>query len=187
MSNASTSAFVVETVCTVLREFVAGSTFEAIVVQTVNRGEDADTTGAIAGMLAGARFGADAIPIRYLDALEPAVRAQIEAQVPRLLAQGTATADPKVPPSGDSGPARPRSAKAVRKPTRPAPKCLNLDRGSDRGAGPPAQAISSPQSATDAVGIALAGAWWRRRCSRFRKRRMAMAFTTVGKLTSTRH
>jgi len=33
-------------------------------------GGDTDTTGAMAGAIAGARFGADAIPARWIEALE---------------------------------------------------------------------------------------------------------------------
>ena len=39
-------------------------------VETVNCGEDAYTTGAIAGMLGGALYGLDAIPERWLKKLE---------------------------------------------------------------------------------------------------------------------
>ena len=38
------------------------STFEAAVLAAANLGDDADTTAAIAGQLAGALYGVDAIP-----------------------------------------------------------------------------------------------------------------------------
>src|SRR4051812_46151751 len=41
------------------------SSFETAVLAAVNLGDDADTTGAIAGQLAGARYGASAIPARW--------------------------------------------------------------------------------------------------------------------------
>jgi ADP-ribosyl-[dinitrogen reductase] hydrolase len=44
-------------------------TFEEAVVWAVNLGGDADTNGAVAGALAGARFGAEAIPERWLEPL----------------------------------------------------------------------------------------------------------------------
>jgi ADP-ribosyl-[dinitrogen reductase] hydrolase len=44
-------------------------TFEESVVAAVNLGQDADTTGAVAGALAGARWGASGIPDRWLDVL----------------------------------------------------------------------------------------------------------------------
>ena len=53
---------------------------------TVNLGGDADTTGAIAGMLAGALYGPEQLPQRWLDALDPEVVAEIRAMVPELLA-----------------------------------------------------------------------------------------------------
>jgi ADP-ribosyl-[dinitrogen reductase] hydrolase len=42
---------------------------ESAIVFAVNLGGDADTNGAVAGALAGARFGADAIPRRWLEPL----------------------------------------------------------------------------------------------------------------------
>lgn len=43
--------------------------FEEAVVAAVNLGQDADTTGAVAGAIAGARWGASAIPERWLGVL----------------------------------------------------------------------------------------------------------------------
>ena len=42
---------------------------EAAIVNAVNEGGDTDTIGAVAGAVAGARFGAMALPERWLDAL----------------------------------------------------------------------------------------------------------------------
>lgn len=80
------TAYVVDTVCTVLHAFETSASFEATVVETVNRGDDADTTGALAGMLAGARHGSKAIPGEWLRRLAAPVRSEIEAQVPALIA-----------------------------------------------------------------------------------------------------
>lgn len=80
------SAFVVETLQTVLHYTLSSDRFEEVLIGTVNQGGDADTTGALAGMLAGARGGMAALPPRWLDALDPAVTAEIRAQVPQLLA-----------------------------------------------------------------------------------------------------
>lgn len=66
--------YVVETLQAVFQALFDTDDFENCVVDVVNRGGDADTTGAIAGMLAGARYGLDAIPGRWLKALDPAVR-----------------------------------------------------------------------------------------------------------------
>ena len=48
---------------------MTAETFEQAVVSAANLGGDADTNGAITGALAGARFGADAIPERWLEPL----------------------------------------------------------------------------------------------------------------------
>lgn len=80
------TGYVVDTVQTVLHAFFSTDSFESCLIETVNCGGDADTTGAIAGMLAGAHYGADAIPTRWLKRLDPAVRREIERQAPALLA-----------------------------------------------------------------------------------------------------
>lgn len=80
------SAYVVDTMQTVLHHYLDSAGFEDCLIRTVNQGGDADTTGAIAGMLAGATWGLDAIPGRWREALDPAVEAAIRDQVPRLLA-----------------------------------------------------------------------------------------------------
>jgi len=54
----------------------AADDFRTAVLRAANLGEDADTTAAIAGQLAGARFGASGIPPRWLDRL--AMRERIE-------------------------------------------------------------------------------------------------------------
>lgn len=48
---------------------MAHDSLEETVVAAVNLGDDADTTGAVAGALAGARWGLSAIPDRWLDRL----------------------------------------------------------------------------------------------------------------------
>lgn len=79
------SGYIVDTVQTVLYHFFYTDNFEDCVVETVNCGEDADTTGALAGMLAGALYGATAIPKRWLSKLNPAVVEQIQMQTAALL------------------------------------------------------------------------------------------------------
>ncbi|HYA66316.1 MAG TPA: ADP-ribosylglycohydrolase family protein, partial [Burkholderiaceae bacterium] len=80
------SGYVVDTVQTVLHYFFAHEDFEDCLVATVNQGEDADTTGAVAGMLAGARCGAHKLPYRWLRSLDRSIEAQIRAQTTALLA-----------------------------------------------------------------------------------------------------
>lgn len=84
------SAYVVDTVQTVLHFFLAHEDFQAALVATVNRGEDADTTGALVGMLAGARCGARALPRHWLARLPRSLVQQITDQAGALLALGLA-------------------------------------------------------------------------------------------------
>jgi ADP-ribosyl-[dinitrogen reductase] hydrolase len=79
------TAYVVDTMQTVLHCYFKTDSFKTCVVETVNQGGDADTTGAIAGALAGAAYGVDAIPAAWLKKLDPAVRDEITDQVPALL------------------------------------------------------------------------------------------------------
>jgi ADP-ribosyl-[dinitrogen reductase] hydrolase len=68
--------YIVETLRAVFQSLFATDSFETALVDVVNRGGDADTTGAILGMIAGAFYGPEAIPRRWLSALEqPAVEA----------------------------------------------------------------------------------------------------------------
>lgn len=80
------TAYVVDTVQTVLHHYTQHDDFEAAVVATVNQGDDADTTGALVGMLAGARCGAHALPHRWLSRLQPATVRAITEQTSALLA-----------------------------------------------------------------------------------------------------
>jgi ADP-ribosyl-[dinitrogen reductase] hydrolase len=63
------TGYVVDTIQTVLHHFFRSRSFEECVVTTVNQGGDADTTGAIVGALAGAYYGPDEIPKRWLKKL----------------------------------------------------------------------------------------------------------------------
>lgn len=64
------TAYVVDTLQTVFHFFFNCGSFEDCLIQTVNQGGDADTTGAIAGMLAGAYYGMEGIPLRWLKKLD---------------------------------------------------------------------------------------------------------------------
>jgi ADP-ribosyl-[dinitrogen reductase] hydrolase len=79
------SAWIVHTLKVVFQSFFNNDSFETILVDAVNRGGDADTTGAIVGMLAGAYYGVDAIPKSWLKALNPEVRKACEKQALALL------------------------------------------------------------------------------------------------------
>lgn len=75
--------FVLDTLEAAFWSLARHDEFEAAVVASVALGDDADTTGAVAGALAGACYGASAIPARWLELLEP--RAALERVADRLL------------------------------------------------------------------------------------------------------
>lgn len=78
--------YIVDTMQAVFQASLTTTCFEDCLVDIVNRGGDADTTGAIAGMLAGARYGLNDIPRRWLKALDPAVHERCAAQAEALIA-----------------------------------------------------------------------------------------------------
>lgn len=79
------SGYVVETLQAVFQSFFATESFEDCLIDVVNRGGDADTTGAIAGMLAGARYGMGGIPLHWLDRLDESIRRRCEQQANSLI------------------------------------------------------------------------------------------------------
>jgi ADP-ribosyl-[dinitrogen reductase] hydrolase len=64
------TGYVVDTFQTVCHFFFRGRNFEECLVGAVNQGGDADTTGAIIGGLAGAYYGLESIPGRWLKKLD---------------------------------------------------------------------------------------------------------------------
>ncbi len=78
------TGYVVQSLEAALWAFYHGSNFEEGCLLAVNLGDDADTTGAVYGQLAGAYFGESSIPERWLDKL--AMRSTIEAFADRLFA-----------------------------------------------------------------------------------------------------
>ena len=82
------SGYVAETLQAVFQALFATDGFEACLVDVVNRGGDADTTGAIAGMLAGACYGPAAIPARWRKAVDAEIRQRVELQALALMKQG---------------------------------------------------------------------------------------------------
>jgi ADP-ribosyl-[dinitrogen reductase] hydrolase len=79
------TAYVVDTLQAVFHYLFTTADFEECLVGVVNQGGDADTTGAIAGMIAGAFYGLEAIPAGWLKKLDPQVRSQAEAQALALV------------------------------------------------------------------------------------------------------
>ncbi len=65
----SSTGFVVHTLEAALWAVDTTSSFSSAVLKAVNLGDDADSVGAVAGQLAGARYGLSAIPQIWLDAL----------------------------------------------------------------------------------------------------------------------
>lgn len=66
----STSGFCVDTLCAGLWAFLKYDNLEDALVAVVNRGDDSDSCGAVAGALCGAFYGPTAIPQRWLESLE---------------------------------------------------------------------------------------------------------------------
>lgn len=79
------SGYIVETLRAVFQAFFANEDFEAAMVDVVNRGGDADTTGAILGMIAGAYFGLSAIPPSWRKHLDQHILRQCSEQAVALL------------------------------------------------------------------------------------------------------
>ncbi len=68
--NSNPSGYVVDTLQAVFQSFFDTDNFSSCLIDVVNRGGDADTTGAIAGMLAGALYGLEEIPEAWLNKLD---------------------------------------------------------------------------------------------------------------------
>lgn len=68
------SGFIVDTMRAVCQALAERNGFQAVLTDVVNRGGDADTTGAIAGMIVGAVVGETGLPAAWRQAVKPAVR-----------------------------------------------------------------------------------------------------------------
>ncbi len=79
------SGYVVESLAAALWCFARTDNFADAVLAAANLGEDADTTAAITGQLAGAHYGEAGIPTHWLERL--ALRAEIVSLADRLPAQ----------------------------------------------------------------------------------------------------
>lgn len=86
------SGWIIETMQAVLQSLMDTDGFENCLVDVTNRGGDADTTGAILGMLAGALYGLAAIPPRWLKALDPTIRKACREQARALVSGAEAQA-----------------------------------------------------------------------------------------------
>ena len=79
------SGWIVDTMRAVLQALLETDSYESCIVDVTSRGGDADTTGAIAGMLAGAHYGFDSLPLRWRKALDPAVHQACQDQARALV------------------------------------------------------------------------------------------------------
>ncbi len=79
------SGYVVDTIQTVFHYFFKSRNFEECLVNVVNQGGDADTTGAVAGMLAGAYYGMEEIPKRWLKKMDRTVLAEVSSLAGHLV------------------------------------------------------------------------------------------------------
>ena len=83
--SSNPSGYVADTIQAVFQSFFDTDDFRGCLIDVVNRGGDADTTGAIAGMLAGALYGPETIPEAWLNTLDTDVRSSCESQARALL------------------------------------------------------------------------------------------------------
>ncbi|MES9990870.1 MAG: ADP-ribosyl-[dinitrogen reductase] hydrolase [Candidatus Thiodiazotropha sp.] len=82
------SGYIVETLRAVFQAFFSNDSYQDILIDVVNRGGDADTTGAIAGMLAGAYYGEESIPRDWGKSLDIKAMQACRDQALNLLHQG---------------------------------------------------------------------------------------------------
>lgn len=83
ISQIQGTGYVVESLEAALWCFYQTNTFEAAILQAANLGDDADTTAAICGQVAGAHYGETGIPAKWLEKLF--MRAEITSFADKLL------------------------------------------------------------------------------------------------------
>lgn len=91
--SANPSGYVADTLQAVFQGFFDTDNFRDCLIDVVNRGGDADTTGAIAGMLAGALYGIEDIPEAWLKALSKDTSLACAQQARALLRLSSETTD----------------------------------------------------------------------------------------------
>ncbi|MES9852837.1 MAG: ADP-ribosyl-[dinitrogen reductase] hydrolase [Candidatus Thiodiazotropha sp. L084R] len=79
------SGYIVDTLQVVFQALFNNDDFEATLIDVVNRGGDADTTGAIAGMIAGAFYGPNQIPERWTKRIDKNIIRRCKNQTQELL------------------------------------------------------------------------------------------------------
>ena len=83
LGDLNPSTYVIDTLRVAVCALLQPGSFEDILVEVVNLGGDADSTGATSGGLLGAREGLTSIPERWLAALE--YRAGFTDAIPHIL------------------------------------------------------------------------------------------------------
>jgi ADP-ribosyl-[dinitrogen reductase] hydrolase len=83
MAEIQGTGYVVDSLEAALWCFFHTATFEEAILQAANLGDDADTTAAVCGQIAGAYYGETGTPARWLDRLF--MRAEITDLVDKLL------------------------------------------------------------------------------------------------------
>lgn len=79
------SGYIVDTLQTVFHGYFTTNNFADCLIKVVNLGGDADTTGALAGILAGATYGQSAIPSAWRHAISSEILQAIVGQTKGLL------------------------------------------------------------------------------------------------------
>ena len=77
------SGYVIHTLEAALWSFHRSDSFREAILAGVNLGDDADTTGAVCGQIAGAFYGAEGVPVEWLEIL--AMRTEIETLIDSLV------------------------------------------------------------------------------------------------------
>jgi len=72
------TGYVVDSFNCALHCIAATETFEEAIIEAANLGGDADTIAAITGGLAGAIYGYKNIPVRWINTLDPEIKAQLD-------------------------------------------------------------------------------------------------------------
>ena len=70
IESLSTSGYVIDSLQTGLHDALRADAADEAIITAVNRGGDTDRIGAITGAVAGARFGASALPKRWIDSID---------------------------------------------------------------------------------------------------------------------
>lgn len=83
------TGYVLDSYVNALQAITGTGSFEEAVINAVNRGGDADTIGAIAGGLAGAIYGYEEIPQRWIDELPEGIKIQLDMFAQRAYEQQT--------------------------------------------------------------------------------------------------